>query len=252
MANHFQAVGFSVNDSEQWTEVVNRTAALGEETAFPDGALFRWTQEGGEEIVILVDDERNFRGGAPHFSGATRAQVALVGALPDAEAYWEGAFYAWMNPPEDDLQSGDYPLVFDVADFWVVKDQLTLPQRATVQIAAFAHEIEFFASEIEYSNAQTGDTQYAPDFFIPSGLFTGESGGAPQPYALFAGTIVQYQQRINSATKQVFHHFEVQTFGGVFDVVAEDELVTQAAQTPQIGGLLKGVFWMSGSVQEEG
>jgi hypothetical protein len=144
MANHFSSVGFSVATNEEWAELVDQTAQEGDEIEFDGGILFRWRQESGEEISVLIDDDNNFRGGAPHFAGSTQVEVALAGAFDDSEGFWEGAFYAWMNPPGDDLQSGDYPFVFDVADYWTIKDRLDLPQRAQVQIAAFAHEIEFF------------------------------------------------------------------------------------------------------------
>ena len=250
MANHFASVGFKVSNQKEWAQMFDRVANEGDETAFEGGTMFRWLLAGGEELSILVDDGSNFRGGAPHFAGSTRVEVALDNALPDPEGYWEGAFYAWMNPQED-LQSGDCPFVFDVADFWIVKDQLNLPQRATVQIAAFAHEVEFFASETEYDNSQTDDIKYAPNFFIPSGLFTDDESVGPQPYALFAGTILRYQKSFNSVTNEPFHHFEVETLGGVFDVVAEDEVVTQAGSAPKVGGLLRGTFWMSGQVLKD-
>jgi hypothetical protein len=75
-----------------------------------------------------------------------------------------------------------------------------------------------------------------------------EEGASPQPYAIFGGTILRYEQRVNAATDLSFHHFEVETLGGVFDVVVEDEIVAQATKAPQQGGLLKGTFWMSGRV----
>src|SRR4028118_207339 len=154
------------------------------------GLWFRWRQESGEEISVLIDSDNNFRGGAPHFAGSTQVEVALVGAFDDPEGFWEGAFYAWMNPSDDDLQSGDYPFVFDVADYWTIRDRVSLPQRAQVQIAAFAHEIEFFASEEDFDASQTDEVKYASNFFIPAGLFIDEDadeGASPQPYAVFAG-----------------------------------------------------------------
>lgn len=252
MSNHFAAVGFKLEGNDDVPFLVEQTAEKGAQIDFSGGTLFRWVanvdENAGEEIVLLLDNKRNLRGLAPHFTGSTRVEVAITSAFPDAEGFWEGGFYAWMNPPTDNLESGDYPFVFDVGDFWIVNKKLRLPQVVEVQIAAFAHEIKFFDSEVEYSNSQEGETQFAPNFFIPSGLFVGEGGGAPQPYALFAGTILQHRQRTNATTSQTFHHFEVETLGGVFDVVAENELVAQSEQTPCIGGILSGEFWMSGRV----
>jgi hypothetical protein len=88
-----------------------------------------------------------------------------------------------------------------------------------------------------------GETKFAAQFFIPSGLFSGENEA--QPYALFAGFIRSHERIINPPYGIAFHHFTVETLGGTFDVVAEDELVPTA---PTIGGILHGSFWMSGRI----
>jgi hypothetical protein len=117
------------------------------------------------------------------------------------------------------------------------------PVRVQAQIAAFAHERELFPDEAAFTASQQGETKFAPNFFIPSELFNGE--GEAQPYSMFAGTVLCYEKVVNPAYDVPFHHFEVRAQGGVFDVVAEEELVQTQ---PVIGGILRGSFWMSGRV----
>ena len=113
------------------------------------------------------------------------------------------------------------------------------------QIAAFVHELAVFRSVAEYLASQTGEMKFAPESFIPSGLFRpgGESIDPPKAQAIFTGRILESEMRMNELTNQPFQWVLVETLGGVFDVVADPEFIEFA---PPPGGILLGSFWLSG------
>ena len=76
----------------------------------------------------------------------------------------------------------------------------------------------------------------------PFGLFGSPGDGA---LAVFTGHILAAGDRRNGLTGEVFCWTLVETLGGVFDVVIDSELITE---TPQVGGVLSGSFWLSGRV----
>ena len=113
------------------------------------------------------------------------------------------------------------------------------------RIAAFAHELSLFPSVEAYETAQTGDIKFASQSFIPSGLFSpaGEKTEPPEAHAIFTGHIRKVEERTNELTNKGFWWALVESLGGVFDVVIDPELVED---TPQVGGVLSGAFWLSG------
>jgi hypothetical protein len=263
MANHFRAVGFEVLSETDWEATLDRTANEGGEFVFDGGRILCWSPADeslqgddsptgagtGPQIWVLVDDDWNFKGASPHFSGKSSISIRAVNWFPDAE-FWEGSVYAWVNPlankDEENGAEGEYPFLLQLPDFYHVSRTLPLPHGGKAQVTAFAHELDFFATEEEYAASQSGETKLASNFFIPTGLFAPE-GEEPQPYAMFAGKIVEYNRLTNPASDLEFHHFMVETLGGVYDVVAEQELVTTA---PAIGTIVSGSFWMSGQIIE--
>lgn len=242
MANHYRALGFEVSSEEQFGELLDRVANNSDEIEIEGGRMFCWSPVDSAQIWLFVDNDWNFRGCSPHFAGSSRVPLGLTEMRPTPD-FWEGSAYGWVNPPSGATNSGDYPLLFQIPDFYTSNFTLRPPVRVEAQIAAFAHELEFFADEAQFAASQTGETKFAAQFFIPSGLFSGEN--EVQPDALFAGIIRSHERLVNPAYRIPFHHFEVETLGGTFDVVAEDELVSTS---PQIGGILHGSFWMSGRI----
>jgi hypothetical protein len=242
MANHYRAVGFEVSNEQQFEELLDHVVEQGDEFAVEDGRMFCWSPVDGAQVWLLVDDDWNFRGCSPHFSGHSRVPLALTDMRSHLE-FWEGSAHAWVNPQSNEGDSGEYPLLFQIPDFYPLNLSLQVPARVDAQMAAFAHELDFFADAAEFAASQTGETKFASQFIIPSGLFAGED--EPQPYGMFAGVIRRYERLVNPSYGIAFHHFEVETLGATFDVVAEDEFVSAA---PTIGSILNGSFWMSGRV----
>lgn len=243
MPNHFAAVGFVVRDRDQLGVLAAHAIENGEAVRVPGGEYYRWAPGAGAELWLQVAGGRVI-GLAPHFAGGTAMDAGIVGRvlLPDDNAL-EGCLHAWANPPADGApDAGDYPFVFAVPDYRAL-DRMPVPAPARVQIAAFAHELKVHASEEAYLASQQTELKFAPESFIPSGMF-GAEDAAPVPLALINGRVLAAERRMNPAGG-AFWWMHVRTLGGEVDVVAEEEMV---AESPVAGGIVSGEFYLSGRV----
>ena len=243
MPNHFEAIGFAVRDEDDVNALASRAIREGQLVRVAGGEYHRWTPGGGPEVWVQVTGRR-WLGITPHFAGSTSMRAGIVGRvrLPD-DTPLEGHLYAWANPPaEGPLDAGDYPFVFAVPDFRTL-DGMRVPVAARVQIAAFAHDLELFATEEAYLAAQDPAMVFAPESFIPAGMF-GEEGEEPEPMALINGRVLAAERRENPAG-MAFWWMHVRTLGGEVDVVAEEALV---AEPPVVGGMVSGEFYLTGRV----
>ena len=243
MPNHFLAIGFAVRDQDQLDELAMRAIENGESVRVRPGEYYRWAPGGGAEVWVQVAGGEVI-GLTPHFAGSTAVRAGIVGRVFLSEdSALEGHLHAWVNPPANGpLDHGEYPLVFAVPDYRVL-DGMRVPAAARVQIAAFAHELDLYATEEAYLAAQDPELIFAPESFIPAGMFV-EEDEEPAPLAIINGRVLAAERRTNPAGV-AFWWMHVRTLGGEVDVVAEEELVTEP---PVVGGFVSGEFYLSGRI----
>ncbi|MBO0861645.1 MAG: hypothetical protein J2P21_24795 [Chloracidobacterium sp.] len=248
MASHLTDIGFYYNTDEEIRELIDQAYELGELLRVEQGGYFRWSPGEGVEIWGQLDNKDNCIGFNPHFDGESVISVGLTARLQRIEtSVLDGAFHAWANPSGDDAESGFYPFIFDAPDFRLC-DSVKLPGVVEARIAAFAHELSAFESDEAYYASQSNWPRFGAESFFPTGLFTEEmeSTDPPQAYAIFTGHVLNTALKINPVTKSEFLWAKVQTFGGVFDVVADPVIVNGAVVE---GGIVHGAFWLSGRLQ---
>lgn len=241
MPSHFSTIGLPIDSQEEFLELANRLAAQCEPIVVKSGRYLRWSSPSGAEAWLQVDRRGELVGMNPHFSGASRVRVGLNARVrrPDATAL-DGAFHAWSDPPADDPATGSYPFVFDVPDFLCYADAV-IPAVAQAQVAAFAHEVSVYGSIESYNASQTAEPKFASQSFIPSGLFSPDEGATepPQAHAILTGHVRRAEERINELSGKPFYWAEVESFGGVFDIVIDLELLNEV---PAAGGVVSGSF----------
>lgn len=251
MTNVFSAIGFDVQTEDAFGRAAVEAAERGEGVTVAGGTYLRWAPGAGVELWAQVDPRGAILGLNPHFAGETALTVAVVERIGrDAYGPLEGAFRVWVNPDEDDLESGEFPFVFDAPEFRA-HDGARLPALAEVQVAAFARELQAYASEEAYYEAQTSALKLAAESFIPSGMFDFADGAAderaaPLAEAIFGGRVLATEARVNPATGNAFRWIRVRTLGGEVDVVADPALVEGEVVE---GGTVSGTFWLSGRLR---
>jgi hypothetical protein len=247
MASNFSTIGLPVASGEDMNALANRVGPVAERLATPNGVYFRWSDSSGAEMWLQVNANNELIGMNPHYAGRSAVRVGLTARLPSAgPSELDGSFHGWADPAGDAPDTGCYPFVFDAPDYRL-HEELSLPARKEVQIAAFAHEIAAFKTVAAYEASQTGDLKSASQSFIPSGLFTpaGNSTVPPQARAIFAGHVLAADEKINVLTGRAFYWALVETFGGAYDVVIDSNLLPGV---PAVGGVISGSFWLSGRI----
>ncbi len=210
----------------------------------PLGTYLRWADRSGGELWIQLNADNELVGVNPHFGGRSRVRVLLTHRLEtDNSNTLDGRFHGWADPAKAEAeQSGAYPFLFDAPDA-AQHTELQLPTEIDVQIAAFAHDVQVFASAKAFDASQTGDAWQTSQTFIPSGLLGSDDGLRAE--AAFTGHILRTERRTNHLTGSPFVWCLVNSTGGSFDIVADPELLPQL---PPVGGVITGTFWLTGRI----
>ncbi len=254
MASHFSTMGFQVDSDEDFNRLARQAIEAGEEIKSPRGYYVRWAAGEGIELWVGGNERRELVACNPHFTGSSRMRVGVTEVCCDAQTPLDGSLRAWADPETDDPESGAYPFPVDVPDFDLIRDRLSCPLIATMQIAAFADELECFADDAEFAASQDSEMKLAAQSFIPSGLFLAVGNDAqpsaevPRTEVMFAGHVQQAELCTNPVTQLQFHYLSVRTLGGSYDVVADPEIVVGE---PVVAGVVQGVFWLSGRIVSE-
>ena len=248
MPSHLTTLGFPVTTEKDFRHYVFEASEFGQKLESPNGSYTMWALGNGIELWVQTNLHKRILGMRPHFSGHSRMKVGLSRRIVRSDqSILDGTLYAWADPQvEEDAESGSYPFVFDLPDY-DLHCTIRIPGPATIQLAAFAHELQGFLNEDAYNAAQGNDIKFAAESFIPSGLFAPGSGGGrreqPEAMAIFSGRVLVTQILTNPVTSQRFYWARVRTLGGEVDVVADPQVVRGKVVK---GGIIKGTFWLSG------
>lgn len=249
MPSHFSTVGFPLESEQDMYDLANRIGEDADVLEVSEGSYLRWSSSSGAEIWLHVDPDGDLVGMVPHFAGQSGLRVGITSRVvrPKQPAL-DGAFYAWADPPEDDIEAGLYPFVFDLPDY-CSHSNLVLPRLVTTQVAAFAHEIAPYDTVDAFDADQPKEGGLASQSFIPSGLFSPDAGliEPPEAYAIFTGHVLQAEMKRNELTDRSFWWALVESYGGSFDVVIDPEILEAE---PKVGGVVSGSFWLSGRLLE--
>jgi hypothetical protein len=239
-------IGFPTPDEQAVNEMIMHVLELAKPIQTQRGFYLKFSDESGAEIYLQGNFEQELIGFNPHFAGKSRRKVGLTKVIERDSSELDGGFYAWANPSNQDVEtSGDYPFVFDVPDFRTVLVN-EFPFVSDIQLTAFgSNDFQIFADEKVFLD--NSDSNLAAKSFIPSGLFLPDEEmteiAPPRPIGIFAGEILEFELRTNTLSGEKFYWFLIETYGGEADVVIDPKYV---AETPQIGGIITGTFWLSG------
>ncbi len=247
-------IGFPVKSEQDVNDVIMSVLPhLDQIPAPPRGFYYKFDDESGAQLYLQGNAGQDIIGFNPAFDGKSIRRVGLTTAIERDTSELDGAFKGWVNPTDEinPEESGDYPLVFDMPDFRLQKD-IEKQKTVDVQLTAFASsDFEIFESEEEFLRSKQEDGKIASQSFIPSGLFRISEEGMtetinpPQAHAVITGEIKQFDLRTNKLTGEEFYWFLAETFGGEIDIVADAKNVDAE---PNIGGIVKGSFWLSGKI----
>lgn len=246
-------IGFPVQSEADVNVLITETIKIVESIKCPQGFYLRFADASGAEMYLQGNNEQELIGFNPHFAGKSRRKIGVTKAIERDSSELDGGFHAWANPSGEEIESGEYPFVFDVPDFRMVETN-NFPRVCEIQLTAFAsNDFEVFTDEKEFDTNQESELKYAAKSFVPSGLFALDAQddstdlSIARPIAIFAGEIKEFESKTNELSGEKFYWFLIETLGGEVDVVADAKLVPIE---PKIGGIVSGQFWLSGRFVE--
>jgi hypothetical protein len=244
MPNHMSDLGFIMETDAEIQALAFRALQEGETVEAVKGSYIKWAPGEGIELWLQLDSHSDVVGFNPHFSGSSVMKVCLTERrVRSEEGSLDGGFRAWANLENETEETGACPFMFDVPDYQLIEIS-DLPAFATIQVAAFAHELESFENDEAYEESQTGEFKMASESFIPAGLFSSGGGAEEPPFAeaVFSGHILETSLITNPVTGVEFCWVRTSTPIGEVDVVAAPALLNG----PLIQrGVLSGSFWLS-------
>ncbi len=252
MASHLSSIGFPVQTEQDLYALAEKISQKATPHEVAQGYYLSYQDPSGAAIWLHADQDRQIAGMNPHFVGPSVMPLKIVRSMHREKDHpFDGAYFAWVAPEEEhDHQEGAYPLLFDAPDF-LRHQKLKWPATLMVQIAAFAHELDVFASDEAWKQKSKEKPQTAAESFIPAGLFPpdGQAAAAtPSAHALITGHVLDAQKRTNQMTGKAFWWLQVQSYAAVYDVVADPALLKS---DPKPGCVVKGSFWLSGVIMDQ-
>lgn len=241
MAAHLNDLGFLVETDDQLADLARTASETGAAVPAAAGACFCWAPGEGVEVWVELGPGGEVRACNPHFSGSSKIRVQIIEMTAGDGNSLHGRIHAWAGSGRGTTFAGP-PVILELPDMELIRQQVKCPATAWIQIAAFAHAAECFPDEQAFRLWQDGrPTPMSPECFIPSGAYA----SPPRPEAAFAGRIEQTHLRTNPVTGRPFHHLRVRTGIGIVDVVADTGSLDGI---PIAGGIVQGYFALSGRI----
>jgi len=258
--DHYSTIGFpSPNSVEEQLENTKNFVTNVDTVMCPASQtgykILHLPSKCGAELWGGANPDGVFFGNDPHFFGLSRMCMKITAKT---ECNDEGTFQGWASNYRDDIRSydleevGSLQLDFYCPTYQLYGKDLVLPTTVTVQMAAFAHEVQIFDSIQDYNDynkkqSAQGMIAMADQSFGAMSLFFPEKA----TYAVFTGRIVQAERKINERTGAPFYWALVETLGDCqFDVVIHPSLV-DVDHPPRPGCILQGSFFLSGRLLPE-
>lgn len=248
--SNFASVGFDVatGDADIFTQSVLDLAAdcppirLDED----DLVCLREKDNGGQIWIGLrqVGSAYEFVTANPAFVGKSVFPVRVEGVQTDP------AGAPFEHRLEVTFSEFGMPLLIELADPRQAArfQNMAQPEELTLDVTAFTFNPEIFEDEAAFTAAQKrlgDDVAYAPDYFIPSGLF----GDQTSSRATFGGEILEAERVTTSDGASHWRTLVRVQGGGTMNVVFDD---IWPELEPKPGHLISGAFWLSAQVPEAG
>jgi len=246
--SNFHSVGFDVDvtDSDAFERsVLGLTDDCEIIPIDDDDAVCRQQKDNGGQIWIalrVTDGVAKYVTANPGFVGKSEFPVRVEGVQSDPQ--WEPFEYR-LTVRFSDL---DIPLLVELADPREAArfHDLAQPQDLTLDLTAFTFNPEIFEDEAAFAAAQEKlgeDVTYAPDYFIPSGLFGEETSAR----ATFGGEILEAERMTTAQGTSHWRTLVKVLGGGTVNVVFDD---IWPDLDPKPGKLISGAFWLSAQMPQ--
>ena len=250
MADHLASLGIGSSSAEERRNQVRRILKESKPHSHrADSMTLRWRDPSGAELWIYVDDTGAMKSVQPHFSGGPRIRLELQAIVerPEVSPYDGGFLGLTQEGGSNPSLGGGFPIVFDSPDFPDVKDAF-LTAKHDVELAGFAVELNVYATEEAFREAQPDLKPLGVPAFIPAGMVAQVEGGQPTAHALMVGRALEAERVKNQLTGMAFVRIRMETPAGPLDMIVDPGMVEAL---PEAGYILQVGAWLSGRIAPE-
>jgi hypothetical protein len=250
VADHLAALGIGSSSQEERQNQVR--TILKESHPYSqraDSMTLRWKDPSGAELWIYVDSTGTMKSVQPHFSGGPKMRLEIQAILdrPEMSPYDGGFLGLTEEGGSNPSLGGGFPVVFDAPDFPDVKDAM-LTTKHDVELAGFAVELNVYATEEAFREAQPDLKPLGIPAFIPAGMVAQTEGDSPTAHALMVGRVLESETVTNQLTGRDFIRLQIETPAGPMDMAVDPGLVETL---PDTGHVIQAGAWLSGRIAPE-
>jgi hypothetical protein len=250
VADHLAALGIGSDSKEERQTQVRRILKESEpHSQRSDSMTLRWHDPSGAELWIYVDTTGAMRSVQPHFAGGPRIRLEIQAILerPDISPYDGGFLCLTQEGGSNPSLGGGFPMVFDAPDFPDVREAV-LTAKHDVELAGFAVELNVYATEEEFREAQPDLKPLEVPAFLPAGLMAQMEGSQPTAHALMVGRVLAAEKLLNHLTGRSFLKIEIETPAGPLNLIGDPGMVEDL---PAQGHIVQAGAWLSGRLAPE-
>ncbi len=250
MADHLAALGIGSSSPEERQEQVRRILRESvPHSRREDGVTLRWTDPSGAQLWIYVDSTGAMKSVQPHLAGGPRMRLEIQAVVdrPEISPFDGGFLCLTLQGGSNPTLGGGYPVIFDAPDFPDVRDA-TLTAKHDVELAAFALELNVYATEEAFREAQPDLKPLGIPGFIPAGMVGQAQGQAPTAHALMVGRVLEAKRVRNDVTHREFVRMRIDTPAGPLDMAVDPGMVEEL---PPEGFIVQAGAWISGRLSPE-
>lgn len=250
MTDHLAALGIGSSSTEERQEQVRKILKESKpHSQRADSMTLRWRDPSGAELWIYVDQTGTMKSVQPHYGGGTRMRLELQAILERKEiSPYDGGFLGLTQEGGSNPSlGGGFPVVFDAPDFPDVKDAM-LTAKHDVEVAGFAVELNAYATEESFREAQPDLNPLGIPAFLPAGMVAQQEGGQPTAHALMVGRVLEAERVTNQLTGREFIRVRIETPAGPLDIIVDPGMLEDL---PENGHILQAGAWISGRLAPE-
>lgn len=176
-----------------------------------------------------------------------RLEIQAILDRPEMSPYDGGFLGLTEEGGSNPSLGGGFPVVFDAPDFPDVKDAM-LTTKHDVELAGFAVELNVYATEEAFREAQPDLKPLGIPAFIPAGMVAQTEGDSPTAHALMVGRVLESETVTNQLTGRDFIRLQIETPAGPMDMAVDPGLVETL---PDTGHVIQAGAWLSGRIAPE-
>jgi hypothetical protein len=176
-----------------------------------------------------------------------RLELQAILDRPEVSPYDGGFLCLTQEGGSNPSLGGGFPVVFDAPDFPDVKDAF-LTAKHDVELVGFAVELNVYASEEAFREAQPDLKPLGIPAFVPAGMVAQTEGQSPTAHALLVGRTLEAERVTNQLTGREFIRLRTETPAGPMDLVVDPGMVSDL---PSEGDILQAGAWLSGRLEPD-